>query len=319
MKRDDQTVPSVLQKLADILGAEVKNRKLEIPTKFGSGYCIGFVFNEHIRMLISNYELNQNIEVENPELDETKKLIFFKFQNIFPKLETVLPRERASGIPSVLIATSRINTDEIIAIHSNTSTINIEVDTAYLSKLLTGTSQSQILKRLIQNTQPYLFEQLIYPTLQRVVDEIMTDPISDTFELLLKRIKAEELICRLLMELEKRDEKHIYAINNYDISILYKIRDQILEHLHIPPVISELSIAFGMSPTKLKRLFKQVFGDSIFSYYQRFRMNEAAFLLKEGPYSVSEVGYKLGFTNLSHFSKLFKEHFGMNPKMYTMM
>ncbi|WP_426791533.1 helix-turn-helix transcriptional regulator [Sphingobacterium sp. WOUb80] len=319
MKRDDQTVPSVLQKLADILGAEVKNRKLEIPTKFGSGYCIGFVFNEHIRMLISNYELNQNIEVENPELDETKKLIFFKFQNIFPKLETVLPRERASGIPSVLIATSRINTDEIIAIHSNTSTINIEVDTAYLSKLLTGTSQSQILKRLIQNTQPYLFEQLIYPTLQRVVDEIMTDPISDTFELLLKRIKSEELICRLLMELEKRDEKHIYAINNYDISILYKIRDQILEHLHIPPVISELSIAFGMSPTKLKRLFKQVFGDSIFSYYQRFRMNEAALLLKEGPYSVSEVGYKLGFTNLSHFSKLFKEHFGMNPKMYTMM
>jgi len=319
MKRDDQTVPSVLQKLADILGAEVKNRKLEIPTKFGSGYCIGFVFNEHIRMLISNYELNQNIEVENPELDETKKLIFFKFQNIFPKLETVLPRERASGIPSVLIATSRINTDEIIAIHSNRSTINIEVDTAYLSKLLTGTSQSQILKRLIQNTQPYLFEQLIYPTLQRVVDEIMTDPISDTFELLLKRIKSEELICRLLMELEKRDEKHIYAINNYDISILYKIRDQILEHLHIPPVISELSIAFGMSPTKLKRLFKQVFGDSIFSYYQRFRMNEAALLLKEGPYSVSEVGYKLGFTNLSHFSKLFKEHFGMNPKMYTMM
>lgn len=74
-----------------------------------------------------------------------------------------------------------------------------------------------------------------------------------------------------------------------------------------------------MSPTKLKRSLKQVFGNNIFSYYQRFRMHEAAHLFKEGPYSVSEVGYKLGFTNLSHFSKLFKEHFGMNPKLYTMM
>lgn len=46
-------------------------------------------------------------------------------------------------------------------------------------------------------------------------------------------------------------------------------------------------------------------------------MKEAARLLKEEKLSVSEVGYQLGFTNLSHFSRIFKKHIGMNPKQYT--
>jgi len=72
-----------------------------------------------------------------------------------------------------------------------------------------------------------------------------------------------------------------------------------------------------MSPTKLKRLFKQIFGNSIFNYYQEFRMKEAALLLKKEKLSVSDVGYRLGFTNLSHFSRVFNEHIGMKPKQYS--
>jgi AraC-like DNA-binding protein len=46
-------------------------------------------------------------------------------------------------------------------------------------------------------------------------------------------------------------------------------------------------------------------------------MKESARLLKEEKLSVSEVGYQMGFTNLSHFSRVFKEHIGMKPKQYT--
>jgi len=68
-----------------------------------------------------------------------------------------------------------------------------------------------------------------------------------------------------------------------------------------------------MSETKLKRLFNQVFGKSIFQYFQNFRMQEAARLLKEG-LSISEVGYQLGFSNLEHFTKVFEEVIGVKPK-----
>lgn len=312
-----QTIPNILLRLADLLGTAIKNRRLEIPEKFGKGYCTGFVFNEQIRMLICNYELNNDLVVENPDIDTSKRKIFFKFQNIFPNAETLSTRKHTKETPSVLIATSRINTDDVIAIHTNTAVINIEVDARYLNGLFASTEKSPVLQSLLENTQPLLFEQLIYPSIQRIVDEIITESVHEVFELFFLRIKAEELICRLLMALEKRDEKHLYALNSQDIQAIYQIKEQMLENLANPPLIQELASGANMSPTKLKRVFKQIFGNSIFSYYQGFRMKEAARLLKEEKLSVSDVGYQLGFTNLSHFSRIFEEHIGMKPKQYS--
>ena len=267
----DITVPKIIELFANLLGIEIENRKLEIPDRFGKGYCRGFVFNEHIRMIISNYELYEDLAIENPDIDTAGKMIFFKFQNVFSQ----------SGIPSVMIGTSRLNTDDVISIHSNTATINIEIDAHYLNSLFYSYEKSPILKGLLQNAQPYLFEQVLYSSLQEIVNDIISENTEEVFELFFLRVKAEELICRLLMDLGKRDEKQLYALNFHDIEAIYRIKALIIEDLGVPPVISELSVIAGMSPTKLKRLFSQIFGNSIFSYYQDLRMKEAAALLRE--------------------------------------
>jgi len=322
MRRDDlQTVPNILTKLAHLFGTEIKNRRLDLPEKFGKGYITGFVFNENIRMIISNYELKEELAIENPDIGVRGRVIFFKFQNIIHVTEPLQThrfyQKQSKLVPSVLIATSRVNTDDIISIHTNMATINIEVNADYLSGLFMSSEQSPILQSLLQNTQPLLFEQIIYPSLQKIVDEIVAESVDESFKLFFLRIKAEELICRLLMELEKRDEKHLYSLNIRDIRAIYRVKEQMFEHLDTPPIIRDLAICTGMSPTKLKRLFKQIFGDTIFGYYQAFRIKEAARLLKEEKLSVSEVGYRLGFTNLSHFSRVFQEHIGTKPKRYS--
>ncbi len=255
MKKDiQQTVPHILIKFARLLGTEVKNRRLEIPEKFGKGYCSGFVFNEHIRMQISNYELNEDILVENPETNISKRMIFFKFRNVFPQTNTIGLEKQTEVMPSVLIATSRINTDDIISIHSNTATIHIEVDADYLNGLFDFSEKSPILQSLLQNTQPLLFEQIIYPSLQKIVDTILTESVGETFELFFLRIKAEELICRLLMELEKRDEKRLYSLNNQDIQTIYNVKEQILADIGTPPVIKELAVYLLKAPKDKKLL-----------------------------------------------------------------
>jgi len=311
------TIPNILKRFAFLLGTEIKDRILEIPEKFGKGYCIGYIFNEDIRMIISNYELNEDVIVENPDVNMGGKMIFFKFENIFPEQEIIQEKGKPQGMPSVLIATSTLNQDTAIPIHTNTATINIEVNADYLKRLFSLQDKSPVIQSLLENAQPLLFEQIIYPFLQKIVDEIVTVQVDETFKLFFLRVKAEELICKLLIELEKRNEKHIYALNGRDIQTIYRIREKMLADIGTPPVIKELAISANMSPSKLKRLFKQIFGNSIFSYYQEFRMKEAARLLKEEKLSVSDVGYELGFTNLSHFSRVFKEHTGMKPKQYS--
>jgi len=318
MRRDQEhTEPIILRRLAHLLGVEIKNRRLDIPEKFGKGYCSGFIFNEHIRMFIMNYELNQDLILKNSDINTPERMVLFKFQNIFPDKEILSTEKHFKTIPSVLIITSTVNTDSLIPIHTNTATINIEVDANYLNGLFDLPEKSLVLQSLLQNTQPLVFEQMIYPALQKIVDEIVSEPVNENFKLFFLRVKAEELICRLLIELEKRDKKQLVALNNQDIQTLYKVKEQMLGYLETPPVIKELAVFANMSPTKMKRLFRQIFGNSIFNYYQAFRMKEAAFLLKEQKMSVSYVGNHLGFTNLSHFSKVFKDHMGMKPKQYS--
>lgn len=318
MRKDKvQTEPGVLKQFAHLLDAEILNGRLEIPEKFGKGYCKGFVFNEHIRMLILNFELRETLILKNPDLNAQGKMILFKFQNVFSTKESASTNDKLEVRPSVLITTSTMNTDVEIQIDISTGALNIEVDADYLSGLFYSYEKSPVLESLLRNTQPLMFEQVIYPTLQKIVDEILSESVVETFKPFFLRVKAEELICKLLIELEKRDEKKLYDLNISDLQAIYKVKEQILERLEIPPVIKDLAADAQMSPTKLKRLFKQIFGNSIFSYYQDFRMKAAARLLKEEKRSVSAVGYQLGFTNLSHFARVFQMHIGMNPKQYS--
>lgn len=100
--------------------------------------------------------------------------------------------------------------------------------------------------------------------------------------------------------------------------VLYKLRALILQDLRVPPSLPALAAQAGMSESKLKRLFKQVFGQSIYQYYQRFRLQQAARMIREQQLSITEVGYSLGFTNLGHFAKVFEQQFGITPKKYAM-
>ncbi|MNH46985.1 DNA-binding transcriptional activator FeaR [compost metagenome] len=54
----------------------------------------------------------------------------------------------------------------------------------------------------------------------------------------------------------------------------------------------------------------------MYPYYQHLRMQEAARLLRDEYLSVSETGYRLGFSNLSYFGRLFESHFGSKPKKW---
>jgi AraC-like DNA-binding protein len=122
----------------------------------------------------------------------------------------------------------------------------------------------------------------------------------------------------IFAELLKREDTPIRALNETDAENIYKIKDKILARLSTPPVLDDLAKEVGMSKSKIKRLYKQIFGESIFNYYQRFRMREAARLLKERKLTVSEVGYEMGFSNLGHFTRVFEAHIGMKPKRFSL-
>ena len=71
-----------------------------------------------------------------------------------------------------------------------------------------------------------------------------------------------------------------------------------------------------MSERKLQKLFKDVFGNTIYQYALKVKIEEAKRMIETKQFAISEVGYNIGYTNLSHFTAAFKKQVGVNPKQY---
>ena len=71
-----------------------------------------------------------------------------------------------------------------------------------------------------------------------------------------------------------------------------------------------------MSAGHLSRRFRQVFGESPYSYLMTRRIERAMALLRRGDVSVTEACFEVGFSSLGTFSTRFSELVGMTPSAY---
>jgi AraC-like DNA-binding protein len=98
-----------------------------------------------------------------------------------------------------------------------------------------------------------------------------------------------------------------------EIEQMMKVEEKLLANLAEAPTINQLARDAAMSPSKLKKQFKDVFGLPVYEYFQQKRMQKARALLLEGHRSVKSVGMELGFSNLSNFSMAFRKAFDELP------
>lgn len=80
--------------------------------------------------------------------------------------------------------------------------------------------------------------------------------------------------------------------------------------------VAELAAASGISPTYLKQLFRARFGLSVGQYILHLKLQHASELLQLDEYSVTEIASMCGFSDLYHFSHLFKNHTGLSPREF---
>ena len=83
-----------------------------------------------------------------------------------------------------------------------------------------------------------------------------------------------------------------------------------------PPSLQELADEINLSLNKLKEGFKQIYGDSVYSFLFDYKMEVARQLLASGSHNVNEVGLKIGYSTASHFIAAFKKQYGTTPKKY---
>ena len=104
-----------------------------------------------------------------------------------------------------------------------------------------------------------------------------------------------------------------FLANAADREKIVLAREVLLRHIGEPLTIKELSRKVAINECYLKKGFKEMFGTTIFDFYQGQRMEHARYLLYEKGLSVTEVSVMLGYSSISHFSTAFKKHTGLKP------
>lgn len=159
----------------------------------------------------------------------------------------------------------------------------------------------------------------ISPSMAIVLNQLMNFNLMPTVKALYFRAKAYEL---LSLNFNRTEDANIaqcpFLVDEENVLKIRKAKDLVISRMAEPPSLQELATEIGLSLKRLKEGFKQIYGDSVYSFLLDYKMEFSRKLLDSGEYNVNEVGLKVGYSTSSHFISAFKKKFGTTPKKYIM-
>lgn len=159
----------------------------------------------------------------------------------------------------------------------------------------------------------------ISPSMAIVLNQLINFNLNQSIKNLYFKGKAYELLSLYFNRNEDANiEQCPFLVDESNVIKIRNAKDIIISKMAEPPTLQELSEEIGLSLKKLKEGFKQIYGDSVFSFLFEYKMEVARKLLESGDYNVSEVGLKVGYSTSSHFIAAFKKKYGTTPKKYIM-
>ena len=163
----------------------------------------------------------------------------------------------------------------------------------------------------------YYAQEAVNPATAIVLSQIMNYNLHSSIKELYIKSKVYELIALYFNRSEDADiEQCPFLADEDNVKRIKQAKEIIIERMAEPPTLTELSEEIGLSLKKLKEGFKQIYGDSVYSFLFEHKMEYARKMLETGEHNVNEVGLKVGYSTASHFISAFKKKYGTTPKKY---
>jgi AraC-like DNA-binding protein len=157
----------------------------------------------------------------------------------------------------------------------------------------------------------------ISPSMAIALNQLVNYNLNHSIRNIYFKAKAYEVLSLYFNRSEDADiEQCPFLVDESNVIKIRKAKDIVISRLAEPPTLQELANEIGLTLKKLKEGFKQIYGDSVFSFLLDYKMEVARKLLESGTHNVNEVGLKVGYSTSSHFIAAFKKKYGTTPKKY---
>ncbi len=127
-------------------------------------------------------------------------------------------------------------------------------------------------------------------------------------------LKVKEIILLLMQTRDASNVRHI--LENLFSKRVIGFKKSIESHIFSDVTVGELAQLNYMSLSSFKRMFKETYDTSPSQYISAKRLEKSKELLTISDLSISAIAYDCGFKTISHFSKKFKQEYGMSPTVF---
>lgn len=306
--------------LAAVFSAPVEKGLMQLPEKYGEGYVLAGPINGDMSYIIQHFTLNDALTLSRKKTDPYSLTLFFNQVQVkdFIEIKTGTDRiyDEARFRSNIFLSSTNYDLDITFSPGTQVRRVGIcfndKMIARYIGKdilfdlfLYTGQQLNNVNRELITMEYKAFLE-----------DIFNTDPRTPLSKLILHNriLLLVETFFQSFIEKMEQDKGIPRKLKEHDLHGLQTV-EQLLSNPETEkfPSIENLSKAAMMSTTKLKNRFKEVYGMKLYEFYNRNRLREARRLIESGQYSIKEAGYRIGFTNLSNFSKAFRKEFGFLP------
>jgi len=268
---------------------------------------------------LSDYDF---IKIKMHQSKESSIGIFFKIYNPnFTKLNESATHEtliRYVSADTAAISEMIVNFDDFS--HPNWWLEDRKLEKSEMS----SPDFSKVLSLQIQNGTRYTLDSLIEVS---ILDISVGKDFTSQYIGLLIILAAYYLIVLILILLNKKGEtkgekKVVISYEKLDVESnldqdTKRITDTIAKNYSDPTFsVDKLSKEAGISAAKIPGVLKNQYSMNFKQYLNNIRINEAKRLLKETDNQIVNIAYAVGYNNIPHFNRTFKQLEGVSPKEY---
>lgn len=145
-----------------------------------------------------------------------------------------------------------------------------------------------------------------------LVSRLVKNPFSGALGLVHTEALALELLCHALAC--ENAAVGVQQCTKRQLECVHAARDYLATRFVPVPTIRQVAREVGMNESTLNAAFKQAFGETLFDYSLRCRMQQALHLLRDQRLSVARVAELVGYRHQTSFATAFLRYFGMRPK-----
>lgn len=310
----------LLTRMAYELGVQMQENTLVYPEHFATGYSTVIELPNRLQAILSDYTLNDHFFLKRVKEEEEFYVLRYEEFRIEEELTLKIDGEVLSTKnehhAGIFLTSSLFDISYLGRKGSHNRGINILFNKNWLASHLQINDPDEVLCTYLQLKTASFTMEPIDNEYRRYFTEMLQIEENSPLRMATIQNRIMLLIERFFSRLYERSKSVLVSpkISRYDIHQLMHVEALLTENiLTRPPTIDQLAQEAAMSSAKLKKLFKEVYGTSIYAYYQKQRLSVARDMLLSGDYSVKEVGLQIGYSNLSNFAAAFKKEFNLLP------